>query len=204
MRPATEGQAARQRLRGGAPPVEVIGYDGRDDRRRLFPLVAYARRLRRTRGMLTRRALAANAVSPHQFSPFGNPHSGSPLSNKEHTKGGTPQGAPARRLYGADGGMEPLCLHAFNVPHPQGGYRDCRLRTAALRVAANTPPLYPHCATAPKGWARWSGRKRLVTFSSSHASGPSRNGGCQAVLRLSRPRSESGSPESRLHNAPGI
>jgi len=110
---------------------------------------------------MTRRASSDNAVSPHQFSPLWNPPFPVRFANrpdlfgvippfkKELTKGGKPQGAPARRNHGADGGMEPLSLHA---PH---GLRQAQALPSAprrpegcRRHSAAHPPL----RLALKGW----------------------------------------------------
>ena len=139
------------------------------------------------RGGRRRRTLFPPSVFPLWKPPFLIP----PFS-KESTKGGKPQGAPARRplwrgrRHGAS--LSP-CLS-----RPQ---RACRPRAAALRVAAATPPLSPRCATAPRGRARWSGRHRLSPFRASTRCRPS-----VERRRSSRACGCKCSPESRLHRSP--
>ena len=98
---------------------------------------------------------------PLHFSPFGNPLSGSPFQ-KEHTKGGKPQGDQRGGSHGA--------------AHVTGPLSPAPLVCAAPRrpwVAATTPPLAP-LRHGPQGRARWSGRHRLRRFTSSHGVGPPR------------------------------
>ena len=88
----------------------------------------------RPTAFMTRRAAAANAVSPLSFPPCGIPLSGTPLSSKDHTKGGKPRGAPARRLL-----WRPSKIRAPRRPP------GCRRHTAA----------FPPCAFGPQGPGAW-------------------------------------------------
>ena len=130
-----------------------------------------------------------NAVSPHQFSPFGNPFSGSPLSKRYTPKG------EHRRGHQRGGSMAQTAAWSlfFSMPF-NARRRACRLRTAALRVAATTPPLAVPPTPRPGGQgqpATGSARSGL-----RHGVGLPRCGGCQTVLRFQV------FAESRLHNAP--
>lgn len=102
---------------------------------------------------------------------------------KEFRQGGKPIPAPATS---ASAGGNSTAFFSLGGRPPR-------------RVPATTPPLSPLAPRPPPGRARWSVRKRLVTFSSSHASGPSwtADSGCQAVLPAA-----SVCRKARLHNAP--
>jgi hypothetical protein len=108
-----------------------------------------------------RRAAAATLFPPSVF-PLWKPPFQIPPFSKESTKGGKPRGAPARRSHGADGGMEPLHLHAL---HGRSG-----LAVRAPPPSGLPPPLRrsaPFAPSAPRGGARWSGRHRLSPFRAS-------------------------------------
>ena len=90
---------------------------------------------------------------PPQFSPFGNPLSSSPLSTGTRQKGQTA------------GGNSTASLPA-RLKKPRGPSLPAEPRPAALRVDGTVPPLGPHCAEAPRGRARWSGREAFVPHTS--------------------------------------
>ena len=125
-----------------------------------------------------RRAALINAVSPHQFSPFGNPLSRSPLQTRTRqrgkTAGGNSAASPPARL-----------------KKPLGPSHPAEPRHAALRVARSTPPLIP-LAPLPPGAGRSVGQGRarsshLPMPSKVFASSPSFSGSALAPLRLITP-----------------
>ena len=87
-----------------------------------------------------RRAALINAVSPHQFSPFGNPLSRSPLQTRTRQRGKTAGGNSAASL-------------PARLKKPRGPSPPAEPRPAALRVDRATPPLIP-LAPLPPGAGR--------------------------------------------------
>ncbi len=100
-----------------------------------------------------RRPGSVNAVSPPQFSPFGNPLSVIPPLIGTRQRGQTA------------GGNSTASLPA-RLKKPRGPSPPAEPRPAALRVDGTGPPLGPHCAVAPRGRARWSGRRAFVPHTS--------------------------------------
>ena len=127
--------------------------------------------------LLTRRAAAANAVSPLSFPPLETPFPDPPFQ-KESTKGGKPRGAPARRplwrgrRHGAS--LSP-CLSRPKTGLPSARRRPtgCRRHSAAQPPLRLPPPGAGRVGRAATGSAR-SGLR--------HGVGLPWNGGGQAVL----------------------
>jgi len=114
-----------------------------------------------------------------------------PFKKRNPPKGENRGGHQRGGLYGADGGMEPLYLHAS---HARSGL--------AVRAPppSGSPPLRrstPFAPSAPRGGARWSGRHRLSPFRASTRCRPS-----VERRRSSRASGCKCSPESRLHRSP--
>jgi len=127
------------------------------------PLASMARQPHRR----ARRAALINAVSPHQFSPFGNPLSRSPLQTRTRqrgkTAGGNSAASPPARL-----------------KKPPGPSPPAEPRHAALRVVSPTPPLIP-LAPLPPGAGRSVGQGRAR---SSHLPSPPRCSQAHPAKRL--------------------
>ncbi len=134
----------------------------------------------RSRACIRRGGRRRACVCPLQFSPFGTPFPGYaaprgrgmiPLSSRNPPKGANRGGRQRGGRYGADGGMEPLHLHASD---------------ARSGLAVRAPPPYglppplrrsvPFAPSAPRGGARWSGRHRLSPFRASTRCRPSVDG----------------------------
>ena len=140
MRPAMEGQAARQRLtlmRSTAGKGVATHHD-LDGGGALSPQAP----CRFAPGDVGAAGGVGQRCFPPSVFPLWKPPFLIPPFKKELTKGGKPQGAPARRNYGADGGMEPLSLHALHgLRQAQALPSAPRRPTGCRRHSAAHPPL---------------------------------------------------------------